>query len=72
MGEVEGGGDCDPNIDADRLLPRGALSGGGEHVQSQDGLAALCELNGTGRESREVEHSTVFGGENRQAGKCEK
>lgn len=68
MGEVEGSGCCHPNINTDHLLPRGALPSSRKHVQSQDGLTALRELNRTCGESREVKHPSVSSGKNRQAG----
>lgn len=59
MGEAEGGRGCHTDEQEHQLLPGGALSGGGEHVQSQNGNDALRESLGARRVPRKSQYRTV-------------
>lgn len=72
MGKVTAVGHRHPEVYFDRLFAGRTISGRGEYVQSQNGLAVVHEADHAHRDTCQVQHKVVFRRHNGQSSLFEK
>lgn len=60
MGEAKGSSDCNPDVQTHQILPGRIVPSRRKYVQSQNGLATVCQFDWAHRESRQIKYKAIF------------